>query len=155
MYRVNFIFSLSLITNYGYSLQSYRQKTHSNYGISHKIPEKRLEETTKKKKKLTDATDFNCANSWLSWDILSLSFTIVSWRDVRHSLSILRSPSMLEFCTSFAAICCPSFRDDSSAAVRSLSHCLYLISHQHVEQEWEWETKTKNRTNNIIRIKLK
>lgn len=84
-----------------------------------------------KKKKLTDVTDFSCASSWLSWDILSLSFTIVSWRDVRHSLSILRSPSMLEFCTSFAAICCPSFRDDSSAAVRSLSHCLYLISHQH------------------------
>jgi len=85
----------------------------------------------KLQKKLTDATDFSCANSWLSWDILSLSFTIVSWRDVRHSLSILRSPSMLEFCTSFAAICCPSFRDDSSADVRSLSHCLYLVSHQH------------------------
>lgn len=127
MYRVNFTFSPSLIIN-GYSQQSYGQKNHSNCGISYKLLEKGLEKTTKK---LTDATDFSCANSWLSWDILSLSFTIVSWRDIRHSLSILRSPSMLEFCTSFAAICCPSFRDDSSAAVRSLSHCLCLISHQH------------------------
>lgn len=81
-------------------------------------------------KLLTDATDFSCPNSWWSWDILSLSFTIVSCSDVRHSLSILRSPSTLEFCTSFSAICCPSFREDSSAVVRSLSHCLYLISHQ-------------------------
>lgn len=48
MYRVNFTFSLSLITNNGYSQQSYRQKNHSNYGISYKLLEKKLLETTKK-----------------------------------------------------------------------------------------------------------